>query len=224
MARYLDPKNDVIFKRIFGEHPDLLISFLKALVPVADGGIIKDIEYISIETPFGLISNIVVCCTDHRKNQFTVDIEMYANVAHNKRMRFSTLSHSPTLPAYSLVIFNNYLNPGDGRINFYHTYRFTCNEDRNVTLEGLVYVIIEMPKFNPESEELDKLSKMATLWLRFLNEVNENTVSVDKDLLNNKFICKAVELCEIDRFTPEQIDAYNKYRDDTNRDKVKKYK
>jgi hypothetical protein len=28
MARYLDPKNDLPFKRIFGEHPDLLKSFL----------------------------------------------------------------------------------------------------------------------------------------------------------------------------------------------------
>ncbi|MDR3188055.1 MAG: Rpn family recombination-promoting nuclease/putative transposase, partial [Prevotellaceae bacterium] len=35
MARYLDPKNDLTFKRIFGEHPDLLISFLNALMPLA---------------------------------------------------------------------------------------------------------------------------------------------------------------------------------------------
>ncbi|MDR2809813.1 MAG: Rpn family recombination-promoting nuclease/putative transposase, partial [Tannerellaceae bacterium] len=33
MAHYLDPKNDLVFKRIFGEHPDLLISFLNALMP-----------------------------------------------------------------------------------------------------------------------------------------------------------------------------------------------
>ncbi|MDR0395219.1 MAG: Rpn family recombination-promoting nuclease/putative transposase, partial [Tannerella sp.] len=34
MARYLDPKNDLIFKRIFGEHPHLLVSFLNALMPL----------------------------------------------------------------------------------------------------------------------------------------------------------------------------------------------
>ena len=28
MSRYLDPKADVVFKKIFGEHPKLLISFL----------------------------------------------------------------------------------------------------------------------------------------------------------------------------------------------------
>ena len=34
--RYLDPKADLTFKKIFGEHKDLLISLLNALLPLAD--------------------------------------------------------------------------------------------------------------------------------------------------------------------------------------------
>ena len=30
MANYLDPKHDLVFKKIFGERPHLLISFLNA--------------------------------------------------------------------------------------------------------------------------------------------------------------------------------------------------
>ena len=37
MARYLDPKNDLTFKRIFGEHPELLIKFLHAVMPLGTG-------------------------------------------------------------------------------------------------------------------------------------------------------------------------------------------
>ncbi|MDR0687813.1 MAG: Rpn family recombination-promoting nuclease/putative transposase, partial [Prevotellaceae bacterium] len=37
MARYLDPKNDLPFKKIFGEHKNLLISFLNALLPLQKG-------------------------------------------------------------------------------------------------------------------------------------------------------------------------------------------
>ncbi|MDR1406896.1 MAG: Rpn family recombination-promoting nuclease/putative transposase, partial [Tannerella sp.] len=37
MAIYLDPKNDFVFKRIFGNHPGLLISFLNALMPFEPG-------------------------------------------------------------------------------------------------------------------------------------------------------------------------------------------
>jgi len=37
MARYLDPKTDLTFKRIFCEHKHLLISFLAALLPLKCG-------------------------------------------------------------------------------------------------------------------------------------------------------------------------------------------
>ena len=31
MAKYLDPKADLTFKKVFGEHKELVISFLNAL-------------------------------------------------------------------------------------------------------------------------------------------------------------------------------------------------
>ncbi|MFN8337873.1 MAG: hypothetical protein U0T36_02525 [Saprospiraceae bacterium] len=31
---YLDPKNDLVFKRVFGEHPHILRSFLNSLLPL----------------------------------------------------------------------------------------------------------------------------------------------------------------------------------------------
>lgn len=33
VMRYLDPKADLTFKKVFGEHPDLMISLLNALLP-----------------------------------------------------------------------------------------------------------------------------------------------------------------------------------------------
>ena len=36
--RYLDPKADLTFKKVFGEHPDLVISLLNALLPLKKGG------------------------------------------------------------------------------------------------------------------------------------------------------------------------------------------
>ena len=32
--RDLDPKNDLTLKKVFGQHPHLLISFLNALLPL----------------------------------------------------------------------------------------------------------------------------------------------------------------------------------------------
>ncbi len=42
--RYLDPKNDLTFKKVFGEHPHLLRSFLNALLSLAPGREYKGIQ------------------------------------------------------------------------------------------------------------------------------------------------------------------------------------
>lgn len=47
--RYLDPKNDLTFKKIFGHHPDLMISLLNALMPFDDDSKIENLEYLSSE-------------------------------------------------------------------------------------------------------------------------------------------------------------------------------
>ena len=31
--RHLDPKNDLVFKRVFGQNPEIVISFLNAVLP-----------------------------------------------------------------------------------------------------------------------------------------------------------------------------------------------
>ena len=49
MARYLDPKADLTFKRIFGEHPELLISFLNAVMPFESDRYIVSVEYLPVE-------------------------------------------------------------------------------------------------------------------------------------------------------------------------------
>ncbi|MCU0779986.1 MAG: Rpn family recombination-promoting nuclease/putative transposase [Akkermansiaceae bacterium] len=36
MSRFLDPRSDIVFKRIFGEHPEILRDFLNNLLPFED--------------------------------------------------------------------------------------------------------------------------------------------------------------------------------------------
>ena len=49
MAKYLDPKADLTFKKVFGEHKELLISFLNALLPLQPGKEIVSVEYLPAE-------------------------------------------------------------------------------------------------------------------------------------------------------------------------------
>lgn len=49
MPKYLDPKADLTFKKVFGEHPNLVLSLLNALLPLPEGMEIKSVSYLSPE-------------------------------------------------------------------------------------------------------------------------------------------------------------------------------
>ena len=45
MAKYLNPKADLTFKKIFGEHPHVVISLLNSLLLLKDDERVESIEY-----------------------------------------------------------------------------------------------------------------------------------------------------------------------------------
>ena len=59
-VRYLDPKNPYTFKKVFGQHPHLLKSFLNALLPLEPDAQIEELE--------SLPSNLVPKVPEVRKN------------------------------------------------------------------------------------------------------------------------------------------------------------
>ena len=48
-GKYLNPKADLTFKKVFGEHPDLVMSLLNALLPLEEGKQIEHVEYLTPE-------------------------------------------------------------------------------------------------------------------------------------------------------------------------------
>ncbi|MDR1864186.1 MAG: Rpn family recombination-promoting nuclease/putative transposase [Bacteroidales bacterium] len=221
MPLYLDPKNDLIFKKIFGEHPDLLISFLNALMPFPAGRQIKSVEYLPAElvpdTPIKKNSIVDVRCTDNYKRQFIVEMQMFWSTVFNKRLVFNaTKAYSRQLekgehfkllqPVYGLGILNDTFDVKTPE--FYHHYRIINRQHTDEVLEGLEFVLVELPKFKPE-KWTDR--KMAVLWLRFLKEMEECTTTVSDDLLEDEYIRQAVDMCEKAAFTPAERECYEQY-------------
>ena len=48
-GKYLDPKADLVFKLVFGEHKDLAMSLLNALLPLSKDEQITELEYATPE-------------------------------------------------------------------------------------------------------------------------------------------------------------------------------
>lgn len=81
MAKYLDPKADLTFKKIFGEHKHLVISLINALLPLKDDERVESIEYwpaekIPYRTEAEKYSIVDVCCKDNKQREFIVEMQM----------------------------------------------------------------------------------------------------------------------------------------------------
>ena len=226
MARYLDPKNDLVFKRIFGEHPDLLQSFLNALLPLEDGQQIEELTYLTPESvpdnPLRKFSIVDVRCRDNHGRYFIVEMQMQWSSVFPSRMLLNTSrTYSRQLirggdygalhPVYGLGILNDVFDRDTD--DYYHCFEMLNAKNPKEKIEGINIIFVELPKFTPETSK-DK--RMAVLWLQFLRETGEDKRSacIPDELLEAEAIQKALTLCEESAFTETELAAYDKYWDE----------
>ena len=223
MKKYLDPKADLTFKKVFGEHKDLVISFLNAMLPFgSEEEKIVSVEYLNPElvpvNPLRKDSIVDVRCKDVRGRQFIVEMQMMWTPEYKQRVLFNASKayvsqlgksqHYELLqPVYSLNLLNDTFSDSE---EYYHDYQIVEMEETNEVIEGLRFIFIELPKFKPKSYG-DK--KMQVLWLRYLTEIDEDTREVSKELLDNPEISKAVEELEKSAFTEEELLVYDRFWD-----------
>ena len=221
--RYLSPKADLTFKKVFGEHPDLIISFLNALLPLdMPEEEITWVEYLNPElvpqNPLRKDSIVDVRCKDRLGRQFIVEMQMMWTSAYKQRVLFNASKayvsqlekggdYELLQPVYSLNLVNDTFSDSE---RYYHDFRIVEVADTHEVIEGLRFIFVELPKFTPRNYG-DK--KMKVLWLRFLTEINEHTREVPKELLANPEIHKAVVQLEESAFTEGQLLGYEKFWD-----------
>jgi len=87
--KYLDPKNDLTFKCVFGEHKHLCMSLINSMLPLPKP--IVSIEYqtgeLISELPEVLRHSVVdVRCTDSEDRQFIVEMQLYFSELFRRRV------------------------------------------------------------------------------------------------------------------------------------------
>jgi len=230
-GKYLNPKADLTFKLVFGQHKDLAMSFLNALLPLAEDAPITSIEYepteMVPERESGKNSIVDVHCTDASGRRFIVEMQMSWHEEFKKRIimnaskavmkQVSTAElFTKIQPVYSLNLLNDKRFQPDTD-DFYHDYAILNVDHPERSLDYLRFVFVELPKFKPRNV-LEK--KMAVLWLRFLTEINENTDEVPAELLENEQIRKALSIVEKSAMTESQLYRYERFWDQVNREHV----
>ena len=220
IPRYLDPKNDFAFKKIFGHHADLLKSFLNAILPLPEDCIIEHLTYLTPESVpdiDGFKYTIVdVRCYDNHGRHFIVEMQMQKVKYFVQRMLYTTADtythqlksgqgYGHLSPVYGLALINDNFTKEE---EWYHHYQMT--DKKNRTLDDIQLVLIELPKFKPTSVPFKRLT---ALWLRFFREIDEETRTVDQSLLAEAPIKQALDLLEASSFSESELLAYNKVID-----------
>ncbi len=219
MARYLDPKNDFIFKRIFGQHPELLRSFLNAVLPLPEECVIESLTYLRTENvpevPALKYSIVDVRCCDNHGRHFIVEMQLQWTSDFIKRMLFNSATtyvrqlekreqYRDLSPVYGLALLDTKFDQGE---EWFHHYQMTHAINKDKTLDDIQLVLIELPKLKPTTMNQKKL---AILWLRFLKEIDERTQEVDPNLLNVAPIKEALHLLEIASYDETELMAYDR--------------
>ena len=225
MAHYLDPKNDLTFKRVFGEHKHLCMSLLNSMLPLEESQRIVGIEYqtneLSPELPDILRNSLVdVRCTDTLGRQFLVEMQMYWSESFKSRVLFNASkayvkqldrSKDPKLlqPVYALSFVNGIFEKSpEMKDEYYHHYKIVNIHNTDRQIKGLEFVFIELPKFRPQNRAEKKLHE---LWLRFLTEVDVATEEIPAELLANSDTREAIGYVETGAYTKKQLEAYDMY-------------
>ena len=227
MAKYLDPKVDVLFKKIFGENKELVISFLNSLLPLQEGQEILSIEYLSPEqvpkTPLGKNSIVDVRCTDNTGRAFIVEMQSEWSNVFRKRLLVNgskavirqmdkkskkdrAKEFQELKPVYVLAIVNDTFSQGK---DWYHHLKIMDSRNPDVVIDGLDFVLVELPNFTPDTWTYAH-KQLAVIWLRFLKEIDGYDGKPPKELTSNKLIRSAIKLCEEAALTPEERYAYER--------------
>jgi predicted transposase/invertase (TIGR01784 family) len=220
--KFADPKNDIAFRKIFGDEnkKEILISFLNNILNFA--GTPKEIADISITDPYQvprleeLKQTILdIKAVDKRNIHYIIEMQVIHTTAFEKRVMYyvskaysQQLNRAEDYPKLNQVIFLGFLdfvlfkeNPG------YSTRHLILEESTNGHyFKDFDLNFVELPKFE---KSLKELSDVKEKWIYFVKNASDLTI-IPKEMEEPKEIREAFEVANQLSWTKEELDAYDK--------------
>lgn len=219
MQRYLDPTNDVGFKKVFGDKARLQ-DFLNSILRLPAGERISQIEFVPTdEIPDlgqGKRSLFDLKCQDESGRYFLIEMQSQRTPGLMKRLQYygshayvsqlkSGQDHKSLLPVVVVTVMKKsiFSEPTDV-ITFHRVLEIKTKKNY---LEDLSYVFVELDKFHKSETEL---ASYEDEWLFFLKEAD--LISQAPSNIKDKMVLQAFETMEMANWSPEAYDAYIRAR------------
>ncbi len=217
--QFLNPCNDVAFKKIFGSenHKNITISFLNSILEYTGDRAIQTIQFLNTEQ-LALVrdekkENILdVMCVDHAGNRYIVEIQVKGVKEFGKRMVYYGAKtyalqlgkgkpYHELAPVIVLAIVGFTMFP---RKIHYKSQHFILDKDTyERDLQELAFVFVELNKFNKQEDELKTIEEK---WLYFLKEIKSQTTLPAS--LDHEELAQACHIAERIGWSEAELNAY----------------
>ncbi|MFI4984166.1 MAG: Rpn family recombination-promoting nuclease/putative transposase, partial [Rickettsiales bacterium] len=222
VEKYLDPKNDVAFKRIFGteKHKDLLIHFLNDILSNEDK--IEDVEFLKTfldpEAASKKQSIVDVLCRDEKGVRYIVEMQVarssgfeeraqyYAARAYVDQMKkggaYEGLKRVIFLAITDFVMFPN-------KAGYISDHVTLDKKDKEHDLKAFSFTFIELPKFNKSRTEIKKLNTLLEKWCYFFKYAPDTSEDEVDQLIGADIVIKdAYQVLNRFRWSDEELLVY----------------
>ena len=212
-ARYLDPTNDVAFKKLFN-NKERLINLLNSILKLSEGSRIKELDYIPVEQmPLfldGKRSIFDLKVKDEAERWYIIEMQGKTEKDYINRVQFygsysyinqieEGIKHSDLLPVIIISIIGKTIFPKElPYINYHHFKETTTNKQY---LFSLTYVFVELGKF-----DANKIQNDTDQWLHLLKYAHSEQQPPRE--IDNINVLSAYEDLEQYKWTAQEHDAY----------------
>lgn len=212
LSKFLDPKNDVAFKKVFGteKNKDILIHFLNDMVTFKDNGPIMDVTFLKTiqdpETAVHKTSIVDILCKDEKNNTYIVEMQVAKAKGFEKRAQYyaskAYISQTHVGGEYEdlkevifLAISDFIMFPNKKDYKSDHVILDKKSHEND--LKDFSFTFLELPKFNVD---IDDLSNMTEKWAYFFKHAEETTeADLLKLIAHDKVMAKAYK--QLNRFS-----------------------
>ena len=219
LSKFLDPKNDVAFKKIFGtqKNQDILIHFLNDVVTFKEKGSIQEVTFLKTiqdpETAASKTSIVDILCKDEKGNTYIVEMQVAAEKGFEKRAQYyaskAYISQAKTGSPYQdlkevifLAIADYVMFPNKKEYKSDHVILDKKSYEQD--LKDFSFTFIELPKF---TKTVDELSTLLEKWCYFFKFAEETKESDLKKIIGSDIILrKAFE--ELNRFSWNETELF----------------
>jgi predicted transposase/invertase (TIGR01784 family) len=220
-SKFLDPRNDFAFKKIFGtpNHKDILIHFLNDMIDFKDNAIIKDVEFLKTvrdpEIAYAKQSIVDVLCSDEQGRKYIVEMQVANTDAFVKRAQYYAAkayccqinqgdSYHNLKEIIFLAITNFVMFPE--KIEYKSDHVILDKNSHAHDLKDFYFCFLELPKFK---KELHELSTHIEKWAYFFKHAAHTSEADVKELTQqDPIIGQAFEALNQFSWSQEELNTY----------------